>query len=54
MAVGVLVANLNLLGFTHALLWGAGLPAAAQQEAGSAFQQALWADGDTVAGPATR
>ena len=44
-------ADLNLLGFTNALIWGAGIPGLAQQEVGSPFQKALFADGDTVAGP---
>jgi triacylglycerol esterase/lipase EstA (alpha/beta hydrolase family) len=44
-------ANLNLLGFTSAILWGAGLPGLQQQMAGSSFQNNLFAGGDTVAGP---
>jgi triacylglycerol esterase/lipase EstA (alpha/beta hydrolase family) len=43
--------NLNLLGFTNSLLWGAGVPGLAQQMAGSTFQNNLFGNGDTVAGP---
>lgn len=44
-------ADLNLIGFTNAILWGVSIPAAAQQEAGSSFETSLFGDGDTVAGP---
>jgi triacylglycerol esterase/lipase EstA (alpha/beta hydrolase family) len=44
-------ANLNLLGFTSSLLWGLGVPGLAQQMAGSSFQNNLFGNGDTVAGP---
>jgi triacylglycerol esterase/lipase EstA (alpha/beta hydrolase family) len=44
-------ANLNVLGFANALLWGFGVPGLAQQEAGSSFQKKLFGSGDTVAGP---
>lgn len=44
-------ANLNLLGFANSLIWGFGVPALAQQEKGSAFQQLLFGNGDTVPGP---
>jgi triacylglycerol esterase/lipase EstA (alpha/beta hydrolase family) len=44
-------ANLNLLGFANSILVGIGTPGLVQQEVGSSFQNALWADGDTVAGP---
>lgn len=43
--------NLGILGFANSILWGVGVPGLAQQEVGSPFQKALWADGDTVAGP---
>ncbi len=43
-------AALDLVGFANTLLWGTGIPAAAQQLEGSDFQRALFADGDTVAG----
>lgn len=43
-------ANLNILGFVNSILV-LGTPALEQQEVGSSFQNALWADGDTVAGP---
>ncbi|MCU1497039.1 MAG: secreted lipase [Acidimicrobiales bacterium] len=51
LGIVTLGANLNLLGFTNSLLWGAGIPSAVQQEAGSDFQEALFGDGDTVPGP---
>lgn len=44
-------ANLNLMGFANALLWGFGTPGLAQQAAGSSFQTKLFGNGDTVAGP---
>lgn len=44
-----LAANLNVLGFVNSILV-AGTPALEQQEVGSSFQNALWADGDTVPG----
>jgi triacylglycerol esterase/lipase EstA (alpha/beta hydrolase family) len=44
-------ANLNLLGFTNAILWGAGVPGLAQQMAGSSFQTKVFGNGDTVPGP---
>lgn len=44
-------ANLNLIGFANAILWGAGLKGLQQQMAGSAFQNKLFGNGDTVAGP---
>jgi len=44
-------ANLNALGFANTLLWGFGVPGLAQQEQGSPFQQDLFGNGDTVAGP---
>jgi len=43
--------SLNLLGFANTVLTLIGTPGLVQQEAGSRFQRALWADGDTVAGP---
>lgn len=43
--------SLNLMGFTNTLLWGAGVPGLAQQVAGSSFQNKLFGNGDTVAGP---
>ena len=43
--------NLNILGFANSFLWSAGVPGLQQQEVGSAFQQKLFAGGDTVAGP---
>ena len=43
-------ADLNALGFVNNLIWGAGLPALAQQEQGSSFQKGLFGDGDTVPG----
>ncbi len=49
--VVTLGANLNLLGFTNSLLWGLGIPGLAQQMSTSSFQQSLFGDGDTVAGP---
>ncbi len=44
-------ANLNAMGFANTLLWGFGVPALAQQAAGSSFQTDLFGNGDTVAGP---
>lgn len=43
-------ANLNLLGFVNSIMV-IGTPALEQQEVGSSFQNALFGDGDTVAGP---
>ncbi|GAA2736076.1 hypothetical protein [Actinocorallia aurantiaca] len=43
--------NLNVLGFVNDTLTHVGLPALVQQEEGSDFQKALFADGDTVPGP---
>ncbi|MBW8485894.1 esterase/lipase family protein [Actinomadura parmotrematis] len=44
--------QLNLLGFANDVLKTVGAPGLVQQEAGSDFQKALFADGDTVPGPA--
>lgn len=41
----------NLLGLTDDFLGDIQMPGLVEQEQGSAFQTALWADGDTVAGP---
>jgi triacylglycerol esterase/lipase EstA (alpha/beta hydrolase family) len=46
-----LARSLNLLGLADAFLNLVGASGLQQQEAGSTFQQALFADGDTVAGP---
>jgi triacylglycerol esterase/lipase EstA (alpha/beta hydrolase family) len=43
--------QLNLLGFANNAFSALGVPGLAQQEDGSDFQNALFADGDTVAGP---
>ncbi len=43
-------ADMNLLGFVNSILVGVGTPGLEQQELGSSFQNALWADGDTVPG----
>ena len=43
-------ANLNILGFVNSIIVAAGVPGLGQQEVGSSFQNALWADGDTVPG----
>lgn len=43
--------QLNLLGFANSVIVGVGAPALQQQEVNSDFQNALFADGDTVAGP---
>ncbi len=43
--------NTNLLGFANTVLTLIGAPGLVQQEVDSSFQNALWADGDTVAGP---
>lgn len=43
-------ANLNVLGYINSILV-ANAPGLQEQEQGSSFQNALWADGDTVAGP---
>jgi triacylglycerol esterase/lipase EstA (alpha/beta hydrolase family) len=43
--------NLNVLGFANSVLTWIGTPGLVQQEVDSSFQNALWADGDTVAGP---
>ncbi|WP_019633018.1 lipase family alpha/beta hydrolase [Actinomadura atramentaria] len=42
---------LNLLGFVNDIFNQAQTPGLAQQESGSDFQKALFADGDTVPGP---
>lgn len=42
--------SLNLLGFANSIIVGVGAPALEQQEVNSSFQNALWADGDTVPG----
>lgn len=42
-------ANMNVLGFVNSILV-LGTPGLEQQEVGSSFQRALWADGDTVPG----
>ncbi|MER7398447.1 alpha/beta fold hydrolase [Streptomyces sp. NPDC000151] len=42
--------SLGVLGLVNGVFDGAGAPALHQQEAGSAFQKELWADGDTVRG----
>jgi triacylglycerol esterase/lipase EstA (alpha/beta hydrolase family) len=43
--------ELNILGFANSVFSTVGLSGLAQQEQGSDFQTALFADGDTVAGP---
>ena len=43
--------QLNILGFANRAFATLNLPGLAQQEAGSDFENALFADGDTVAGP---
>lgn len=43
--------KLNVLGFANDVLTQLRLPGLVQQEVGSAFEQALFADGDTVPGP---
>lgn len=43
-------ANLNVLGFANSIIVGIGTPGLEQQEVNSSFQNALWADGDTVPG----
>ncbi|HET8929181.1 MAG TPA: alpha/beta fold hydrolase [Acidimicrobiales bacterium] len=47
--VVTLGSSLNLLGFANSILV-LGTPGLVQQEVGSSFQNALWADGDTVPG----
>lgn len=44
-------ANMNLLGFVNTVMLGIGTPGLYEQEVGSPFQNALFADGDTVPGP---
>jgi triacylglycerol esterase/lipase EstA (alpha/beta hydrolase family) len=49
--VNLINASPTISGFTVALAAALGAPALVQQEVGSPFEKALFADGDTVAGP---